>query len=133
MLIVCENAETNVTVNISQHTFITKLGDQVNAGILEEEQILSNMSLDFTEQRFDLQETLSSVAKMPLSKVDCSILNLFSKFISLYNGPASVFTPFIEKMKYTVWATHWLNVNKLSEPEDELDKLKNLNKQFKGL
>ena len=36
-------------------------------------------------------------------------------------------------MKMTVRATRWLNVNNLSEPEDELDKLKNLNKQFKGL
>ena len=51
----------------------------------------------------------------------------------LYNGPALVFHPFSVQIKETARATCWLNVNNLSEPGDELDKLKNLNKQFKGL
>ena len=123
----------NVTVNINQTTFITKLGDQINAGILEAGKELSRISLALVEQRFELQQTFVSFDKKRLSKVDCAILNSFSKFISLYNGPALVVNPFIVKMKDAVQATRWLNVNKLSEPEDELDKLKNLNKQFKVL
>ena len=118
----------NVTVNIKQDTFITKLGDQINAGILEAEKELSRISFALAEQRFDLQQTFTSLDKKRSSKVDCAILKAFTKFLDLYNGPALVFRPFIVQMKDTVWATRWLNVNNLREPKDELDKLKNLNK-----
>ena len=133
MIIVCKNAGKNVTTNIKQDSFITKLGDQINAGILEAEKELSRISLALAEQRFELQQTFASLDKKRLSKVDCAILNAFTKFLALYNGEQLEFHPFIVQMKMTVRATRWLNVNNLSEPEDELDKLKNLNKQFKGL
>ena len=68
-----------------------------------------------------------------LSKVDCARLKAFTNFLALYNGEQFEYHPFIVQIKMTVRATRWLNVNNLSEPEDELDKLKNLNKQFKGL
>ena len=102
MIIVCENAGKNVTVNIKQGTFITKLGDHIKAGILEAEKELSRISLALTEQRFELQQTYFSFDKKHFSKVDCAILKAFTKFLALYNGPALVINHFIVKMKDTV-------------------------------
>ena len=135
MIIVCENEGKIVTVNIKQGTFITKqgtfitnLGHHIKAGILEAEKELSRIALALAEQQFELQQTYYSFDKRRFSKVDCASLKAFTKFLAFYNGPVLEFHPFIVQMKETVRATRWLNVNNLSEPKDELDKLKNLNK-----